>query len=444
MQYYFKEDPDLGIRKSLSKRVRDFLFSNAKPLFFGSSFLAISVFSFFLVSGSLYGNPQSNAIIDSVFKNNAATPPALPETFEVIVKGNGSFYAALFEIGFSSDEAAVIVKKTSEIYDPRMVREGDVFKAVKTNGRIESVEYRHAPLEGLLITPDESSEGGFLVARFEAPSTVTVKSASGVIDNSLYASGIDAGLPPEIIMELSDIFAWDVDFSTETRKGDSFAAVYESVSTEGKEIGSRRVLAAEVVNSGKTYAAIYYEDKSGKGEYYDEEGRSISRTLLKSPLRYRRISSYFSKKRYHPIKKVFRPHHGIDYAAPSGTPVETAGTGRVVFAGWKSGYGNFVVVRHNSNYETAYGHFKAIKKGIKKGIKVEQGDVIGYVGSTGISTGPHLHYEVRVRGKMVNPLSVKAEPRRRLNAAEMASFSLVRDLMMAKMSEPKTVVAYKN
>lgn len=438
MQYYFKQDPDLGIRKSPSKRAVDFLFSNAKPLFFGSSFLAISVFSFFLVNGSLHGKSQSNAVI--VPENNA---PALPssETFEVTVKGNGSFYAVLFDLGFSNDAAAAIVKSASDIYDPRRIREGDVFKVVKTNGRVESIEYRYAPLEGLVIKPDESSGGGFIVTRFEVPSTITVRRASGVIENSLYASGIDAGLPSEVIMELSDIFAWDVDFSTETRKGDSFAAVYESVSAEEKEIGSRRVLAAEVVNSGKSYAAIYYEDKSGKGEYYDIDGRSISRTLLKSPLRYRRISSYFSKKRYHPINKTYRPHHGIDYAAPAGTPVETAGTGRVVFAGWKGGYGNFVVVRHNSNYETAYGHLKAIKKGVRNGGKVEQGSVIGYVGSTGISTGPHLHYEVRVRGKVVNPLSVKAEPRRKLNASEMASFARVRDSMMARMSEPKTVVA---
>ena len=438
MQYYFKEDRDLGTKKSLSKRAWDFSSSNAKPLFFGSSFLAISVFSFFFVNGSLHGNPQSNAVI--VPENNV---PAIPssETFEVTVKGNGSFYAVLFDLGFSNDEAAAIVKSASDIYDPRRIREGDVFKVVKTNGRVESIEYRYAPLEGLMIKPDESSVGGFIVTRFEVPSTITVKRASGVIENSLYASGIDAGLPSEVIMELSDIFAWDVDFSTETRKGDFFAAVYESVSAEEKEIGSRRVLAAEVVNSGKSYAAIYYEDKSGKGEYYDVEGRSISRTLLKSPLRYRRISSYFSKKRYHPINKTYRPHHGIDYAAPAGTPVETAGTGRVVFAGWKGGYGNFVLVRHNANYETAYGHLKAIKKGVRNGGKVEQGSVIGYVGSTGISTGPHLHYEIRVRGKVVNPLSVKAEPRRKLNASEMASFARVRDSMMAKMSEPKTVVA---
>lgn len=433
MQYYFKQDPDLRTKKSLSKRAGNFLFSNAKPLFFGSSFLAISVFSFFLVNGSLHGKSPSNEVI----------APARPsaETFEVTVKENGSFYAVLFELGFSNDEAAAIVKSASDIYDPRRIREGDVFKVVKTGGRVESVEYRYAPLEGLVIRPEESSGGGFTVKRFEVPSTITVKHASGVIENSLYASGVEAGLPSEVIMELSDIFAWDVDFSTETRKGDSFAAVYESVSAEEKEIGSRRVLAAEVVNSGKSYAAIYYEDKSGNGEYYDIDGRSISRTLLKSPLRYRRISSYFSKKRYHPINKTYRPHHGIDYAAPAGTPVETAGTGRVVFAGWKGGYGNFVVVRHNSNYETAYGHLKAIKKGVRNGSKVEQGSVIGYVGSTGISTGPHLHYEIRVRGKVVNPLSVKAEPRRKLNASEMASFARVRDSMMAMMSEPKTVVA---
>src|SRR3990170_3371440 len=238
MQYYFKEDRDLGTKKSLSKREWDFSSSNAKPLFFGSSFLAISVFSFFLVSGSLHGKSRSNAVIVPALENNPARP--LAETFEVTVKENGSFYAILDGLGFSNDEAAVIVKSASEIYDPRRIREGDVFKVVKTDGRVESVEYRYAPLEGLAIRREESSGSGFIVSRFEVPSAITVKRAGGVIENSLYASGVEAGLPSEVVMELSDIFAWDVDFSTETRKGGSFAAVYESVSAEGKEIGSRR------------------------------------------------------------------------------------------------------------------------------------------------------------------------------------------------------------
>ncbi len=193
--------------------------------------------------------------------------------------------------------------------------------------------------------------------------------------------------------------------------------------------------------AGKRVTAIYFEDSEGGTGYYDENGRSLRRTLLRSPLRYRRISSYFSKGRYHPILKKYRPHHGIDYAAPTGTPVESAGSGRVTFAGWKRGYGNFVTIKHNNSFETSYGHFSRIKKGIKKGVKVAQAQVIGYVGSTGISTGPHLHYEVRRGKKLINPLSVRPKPNSTVPKADKERFAQVRNAMLVRLAGEGAVVA---
>ncbi len=288
---------------------------------------------------------------------------------------------------------------------------------------------------------DSDASGGYSAELFEIPYVVEQRLVHGVIDSSLYEAGRRAGASPGIIMELSDIFAWDVDFSTDIRKGDTFSVLYEIATVDGRTIDAGKVLAAEVVNNGKKHAAIFFNESGGGSGYYNLQGKSLRRTLLRSPLRYRRISSYFSKRRYHPIKKRYRPHHGIDYAAPTGTPIETSGDGRVTFAGWKRGYGNYIEVKHNSIYTTAYGHLSRIKKGIRKGRKVKQGQVIGYVGSTGLSTGPHLHYEVRQRGRHVNPLALKSAPRRSLNKAELQTFSSLRRDLMALLSRGDTLVA---
>jgi len=166
----------------------------------------------------------------------------------------------------------------------------------------------------------------------------------------------------------------------------------------------------------------------------------LRRLLLKSPLRYSRISSYFSNRRYNPILKIYRPHHGVDYASPTGTPIETTGSGRVVFAGWKRGYGRFVMIKHSNGFMTGYGHMSRIKRGIRRGVRVAQGDVVGYVGSSGISTGPHLHYEVRKRGRFLNPLNIRSNPKLSVSRREMARFVKVKNDTMAGLKEAGTVM----
>lgn len=299
-------------------------------------------------------------------------------------------------------------------------------------GTVSKVEYRYGDLEALVVERVEDT-GGFEARTINIPYSVVSNLASGTIVNTLYGSAINAGVDPQIIVSLSDVFAWDIDFATDIREGDSFRILYETIVAEGRSVGASKILAAEIVNDGKKFTAVYYEGKGIKNGYFDPEGRSVSRQLLKSPIRYRRISSYFTNRRYHPILKKYRPHHGVDYAAPKGTPVEAAGGGRVVYAGWKSGYGNVVTIRHNGTYTTTYGHLSRLARNIRKGKRVEQAQVVGYVGSTGLSTGPHLHYEVKVNGRLVNPLSIKPRPSRSLNGEDLERFKDVRDGVLARL-----------
>ncbi len=356
------------------------------------------------------------------------------------VGGRDTFYSILSGYNVPAEDILGMVRSARKVCDLGRLKKGDTIRVAVLDGEVKRVEYLYSDLKGVLIERRKEG-GGFSARRFELPHRVEKKLVSATIESSLYDAALKAGANPHVIVKLSDIFAWDVDFATDIRKGDSFKVLYEVIVVDGRPIKTGKILAAEMINAGRRFVALYYEDEKGRGDYYTPEGRSLSRTLLKSPLRYSRISSYFTNRRFHPILKKYTPHHGIDYAAPTGTPVEAAGDGRVVFAGWKRGYGYFVRIRHNSTYTTAYGHFSRIRKGIKRGVRVRQGEVIGYVGSTGLSTGPHLHYEVKVRGRLVNPLSIKSSSRRSISKKEMKRFAALRDRMLAMLSGTDTMLA---
>jgi len=231
--------------------------------------------------------------------------------------------------------------------------------------------------------------------------------ASGVITSSLFAAADAANLSDAIAIQIADIFSTDIDFHRDLRKGDRFSVVYETYYHQGDLVKTGRVVAAEFVNAGKTYQAVYFENNEGKGGYYTLSGRNIRKAFLRSPLEFSRISSGFTTARFHPILKRWRAHKGIDYAAPTGTRVKATADGVVEFAGVHSGgYGNLVVLRHQSRYSTWYGHLSGIASGVRKGTRVTQGDIIGYVGSTGLATGPHLHYEFRINDVHQDPLRV--------------------------------------
>lgn len=256
------------------------------------------------------------------------------------------------------------------------------------------------------------------------PSKIAVPTViDGEVSDSFYESAVERGIPPGIIMEIADIFSWDIDFLVDTRPGDSFQVVLNTYYRRGKCMGHGKVLAVRFVNQNRVHESFYFTDSKGRSGYYDRKGESLRKAFLKSPLRYRRISTYFTARRFHPILKIYRPHYGVDYAAPTGTPVESLGDGRVTFLGWNGGYGRYVRIRHNRIYETGYGHLRGFAKGLKKGLRVRQGDVIGYVGSSGLSSGPHLEFSVIKRGRFINPIMIESPPASILGKKDRKRFS---------------------
>lgn len=250
---------------------------------------------------------------------------------------------------------------------------------------------------------------------------------SGTIDNSLWLSLSAQGANTEIANELSEIYGWTIDFFG-IQKGDAYKVLYEYMLADGDTIGLNRVLAAQFTHMGDDFFAYYFASDSLQGEYYDEEGNSMRKTFLKAPLRYKRISSRFSHRRFHPVLKRYRPHHGIDYAAASGTPVYSIGDGMVIKKGYqRRGGGNYVKIRHNSTYTTVYMHLRGFAKGLHTGQRVKQGQLIGYVGATGLATGPHLDFRVFKNGTPINPLNVKSTPAKPVPDSLRKSFSYIKD-----------------
>jgi len=240
-----------------------------------------------------------------------------------------------------------------------------------------------------------------------------VEHASGIIDSSLFESAQKSGLSDTMTLEMAAIFRWDIDFAQNLRAGDSFTVLYEGHYLAGEKVRDGEILAAEFTNRGKTYRAMRFEQGDGKAEYYTPEGLSLRKAFLSSPVKFSRISSGFSLSRYHPVLHRMRAHKGVDYAAPRGTPITAASNGKIAFKGVKGGYGNTVVIHHAGNYSTLYAHMMGFARGLKQGGSVQQGQIIGYLGQSGLATGPHLHYEFRINGVHQNPLSAKlpkAEP----------------------------------
>ena len=249
-----------------------------------------------------------------------------------------------------------------------------------------------------------------------------VASAAGVIESSLFMDGQKAGLSDGLIMELATIFGWDVDFALEIRAGDQFRVLYEEQYLDGEKLRDGPILAAEFTNRGTAYTAVRYEDRNGEVGYFDADGHSKRRAFIRSPIKFARISSRYNPKRWHPVLKKWRSHKGVDYAAPRGTAVRATGDGRVIHRGTKGGYGRTVIVEHAGKYTTLYAHLSKYSKRAKSGSRVKQGQVIGYVGKSGLASGPHLHYEFRVRGKHRDPLRVKLPKSLSLPKSEIANF----------------------
>lgn len=270
--------------------------------------------------------------------------------------------------------------------------------------------------------------------------------ASGVIDSSLFLAAQDAGISQNLIMELAGIFGWDIDFVLDIRKGDEFTVLYEEIYRNGEKIKDGNILTATFSNQGKTYQAVRYTNpKTLRSEYFTPEGKSMRKAFLRSPVNFTRISSGFTTRRYHPILHKFRSHKGVDYAAKRGTPVVASGDGKVIFKGTKGGYGRAVIIQHGTRYSTLYGHLNGYHRKLRVGARVKQGQVIAYLGSSGLATGPHLHYEFRVNGVHRNPLTVKLPVSTPVPKQYQADFELKTTPILAQLERlTRTQVALNN
>lgn len=280
----------------------------------------------------------------------------------------------------------------------------------------------HVQLDALRSVRFAATESGIESTKIRKQTEAMATVASGVINHTLFASASKAGLPDAITAQFAKIFGYDIDFALEIRPGDQFKVIYEELWAEGKQVGSGNVIAAELINNGRTHRAIRYTDSKGNSDYYSADGTALKKAFFRTPVKFTRISSGFSKSRWHPVLKRARAHNGVDYAAPRGTPIIATGDAIVEFRGWKGGYGRVVYLKHGRKYRTVYGHMSRFAKGLETGDRVSQGQIIGYVGKSGLATGPHLHYEFHVNGVRRNPLTVTAAAVGPLPPKEMVRF----------------------
>jgi len=359
--------------------------------------------------------------------------PPVPEIRREFVEGiirPGDTITALLGDYFTPQELLHINKKSEEVYPLSKICAGQPYKLCLVDGSFDRFEYDIDNEEQLIIRKETDEID---LTRIPIDYTVETGLVRGTITSNLFEAVAESGETPELTMSLADIFAWDIDFIRDIRVNDSFQALVEKRFREGKPAGYGRILAAEFTNQGTTYRAFLYQDGDNRPSYYDEDGNSVRKAFLRAPLAFSRISSGYSMRRYHPITKTWKAHPAIDYAAPTGTPIKTVGDGTIYKIGYTRFNGNFIMLRHINGYETIYLHMSHFAKGMKKGKRVAQGQTIGYVGATGLATGPHLCFRMRKNGSPVNPSQVRAKAAPPISKSRMADFKASATSLMARL-----------
>ena len=369
----------------------------------------------------------------------APPPPPIPEIRKEIISGtiaSGDTISGLLGGYFSAAEIHALNKQCKPVFPLSRLSAGQPYRLCLSDDDFERFEYDIDRDEQLIISREAET---FSIEKIPIPYTTETALVRGVIESSLFEAVTDTGESDVLGMNLADIFAWDIDFILDIRKGDSFQALVEKRYRDGQPAGYGRILAAEFTNKGTTFQAFLYKDGDRRLDYYDADGRSLRKAFLKAPLSFSRISSGFTMRRFHPITKTWKSHPAIDYAAPRGTPIKSVGDGVIIKKGYTRGNGNYVKIRHNSSYETIYLHMKGFAKGIAKGKRVAQGQRIGYVGSTGLATGPHLCFRMYKNGAPVNPHRVKAPATKPISGASRAEFDIHAAKLMAELTDKAPV-----
>jgi len=378
---------------------------------------------------------ENNKVIE-VVTTELATVPASPALKHSIIKvKSGHSLSTIFrKHHFSHQDLYRIMQKGKISKALRNLQPGRTLEIESDEqGKLYSLSYQINRLQSINVL---RANDDFDIEVNNKPVEKRINFSSGVIQSSLFEAGKQSGLSDALVMEMAGIFGWDIDFALDIRQGDNFSILYEEQFIEGKKYQTGTILAAEFTNHGKTFKAIRFTDKSGRTNYYTPKGLSMRKAFLRSPVDFRRISSRFGKRK-HPVLNRMRLHKGVDYAARRGTPIQSSGDGKVIFKGRKGGYGRVVIVKHGSRYTTLYAHMNGFKRGIRVGKYVKQGQTIGFVGSSGRATGPHLHYEFRVNGAHRNPLTVKLPNAAPIKAAFKKDFIAHAKSLLAQLDMHK-------
>jgi hypothetical protein len=386
-----------------------------------------------------------NEAVESVASEAPSLPSPPPElrsaTLEVVrgrIGRGGTIAASLQELNISPAMIHRISTAMRPVFDFRRAQASDRFALVRDDqGELRSFEFRRGRRDIYRIERD--GEGAMTPSHAAVPVELRVVHLGGIIDKSLFQSLVDLGEGPHLVNELADIFAWDFDFSSQARPGDEFRMVFEKFYDRDGFVRYGMILAAQYRSAARDLTALYFEDDDGYGDYFTLDGNSVRRTFLRAPVKYSHISSRYTRSRLHPILKIRRPHYGIDYAAPSGTPVWAVADGVVEGIGWSGGFGRLIRVRHNNGYVSYYGHLSRFGA-VERGSQVRQKQVIGYVGESGLATAPHLDYRLKTKGKFVDPLRVKFPKGEPISVSARDRFERVKDSRLAELNAAQPAV----
>lgn len=397
---------------------------------------------FWLIFGSGSSDESSQKVINPTPHLAALEPmpdtgPKL-RTEAVIIKAGDTLAKRLQSVGISPQ--VIHELQTNEDAAPHLKKifPGQIFTlSFSDQDELVRLEQKIDELKQLIIekAPDES----YSARLEERPITTYIKFATNTIDDSLFTAGSRVGLTDNMILQLANIFQWDIDFALDIQPGDRFAILYEDRYIEGEKISPGNILAAQVITQARIHEAVRFDDGDGYAAYFKPDGSSMRKAFLRSPVNFTRISSRFNLARKHPILHTIRAHKGVDYAAPSGTPIVASGDGKVIFKGVKSGYGNVIILQHGSQYTTLYAHMSRFAPNLKQGDRVRQGDLIGYVGMSGLATAPHLHYEFRINDIHKDPLTVALPQSEPLSVKHRQAFVQQAKTLMTQLDYHKEI-----
>lgn len=406
------------------------------PLFFIT--LAALVFVPLEYIGRQNGQPKN---LDIVHPAPIPSPSSSPlVVYKETLRPGGTLGEVLARHGVSAVETQKLYDQTKGVFDLKNINAGHELRIYASpEGAIVRLEYDLDEVNSLAILRGEDRFESVLKSR---PVHARIDMICGTIKESPILAFNECGEGDALALAFADLFAWDVDFNIDLREGDTFKAVFEKKYLEGKFIGYGTILAAELNNQGRGLQAFYYvSPDTQKPGHYDAEGKSLEKEFRKSPIQWARVTSRFSRRRLHPIHQVYSAHYGVDYAAPVGTPAQATADGTVIFAGWNGASGRMVRIRHANAYETMYLHLRSIPAGIKPGARVKSGDVVGHVGSSGESTGPHLDYRIKQNGSYINPLSARFNPIEPLKEEFLSDFKQEIEKYRLLLADPLVFVS---